>query len=68
MTWLPVAHTATRSAEVAAPPDRVWTLITDVAAFPTLRPDVTAVDQLSAGAWRVTIDAYLRALRGHIGR
>jgi uncharacterized protein YndB with AHSA1/START domain len=52
MTWLPVAHTVERSAAIAAPPERVWSAITDVAAFPTWRPDVARVEQLSADSWR----------------
>jgi uncharacterized protein YndB with AHSA1/START domain len=49
---LPVAHTATRSAEVPAAPNQIWTAITDVSAFPTWRPDIVAVEQLPAGSWR----------------
>jgi Polyketide cyclase / dehydrase and lipid transport len=51
-TLLPVAHTASRSAAISAPPERVWAALTDVAAFPTWRPDVTKVEQLSAESWR----------------
>jgi uncharacterized protein YndB with AHSA1/START domain len=48
MRWLdrvlPVAHTVSRSAEVSAPPERVWAALTDVPAFPTWRPGVVGVE------------------------
>lgn len=43
---LPVAHTATVSASVPAPPDVVWRLITEVEAFPEWRSDVERVERL----------------------
>jgi uncharacterized protein YndB with AHSA1/START domain len=49
---LPVAHTAERSVEISAPPERVWAALTDVSAFPTWRPDVASVEQLPDGTWR----------------
>jgi uncharacterized protein YndB with AHSA1/START domain len=49
---LPVAHTAERTAEISAPPERVWKALTDVAAFPEWRPDVASVDQLPDETWR----------------
>ena len=52
MTWLPVAHTAERSAEISSPPDRIWAALTDVAAFPSWRPDVKSVEQLPDQTWR----------------
>lgn len=44
---LPAEHTATREARLAAPPDRVYGLLTDVAAFPEWRADVREVEILS---------------------
>jgi len=52
MSWLPVAHTATRSVDISAPAERVWATMTDVAAFPQWRPDVKSVDQLPDQTWR----------------
>ena len=53
---LPVAHTATVSARIDAPPSDVWRLIADPAGFPEWRPDVesvTVLDRDSAGlSWR----------------
>ena len=43
---LPRNHVATRSLTVTAPPDRVWSLITDVASFADWRPDVKRVELL----------------------
>lgn len=45
---LPVSHTATASARVAATPEQVWTLITDVQRFPEWRPGVVSVRRLDA--------------------
>ena len=45
-TRLPVAHTASRSAHFDVPPERVWSAITDVAAYPSWRSDVSAVEML----------------------
>ena len=41
---LPVGHVATRNAILPAPPERVFSVLTDVEAFPKWRPDVQAVD------------------------
>jgi len=41
---LPAEHTATREARLPAPPERVFALLTDVAAYPTWRADVRAVE------------------------
>ena len=53
---LPVAHTAQRSATLRASPAEVWATITDVAAYPTWRSDVTSVEVLppvnGLPAWR----------------
>lgn len=53
---LPVKHVATVSAQVPASPERVWQVLTDVAAYPTWRGDVTSVEMLPADsghvAWR----------------
>ena len=45
--WLlPVAHRASREATMAAPPERVWAAITDLAAFPSWRAGVSRVERL----------------------
>lgn len=53
---LPAEHTSTASAEVAAPPQRVWALIADVARQPEWRTGLKAVEMLPAGdagpCWR----------------
>ena len=43
---LPQSHVATRSVSLDAAPDVVWATITDVAAFPSWRPGVTATEVL----------------------
>ncbi|MEJ7813055.1 MAG: SRPBCC family protein [Gemmatimonadaceae bacterium] len=43
---LPRAHIAARSARLAAPPERVWAMVSEPARFPTWRSSVTAVDAL----------------------
>jgi uncharacterized protein YndB with AHSA1/START domain len=53
---LPVKHTATVAAHVPATPVQVWDALTDVAAYPTWRGDLTSVAMLPADsghvAWR----------------
>ena len=45
--WLlPEKHHATRQAMLLAPPEAVWTLISDVDAFPSWRNDVKSVERL----------------------
>ncbi len=44
---LPVKHTAERSADLPAPPERVWAALTDVGAFPSWRPRVSQVTILA---------------------
>jgi uncharacterized protein YndB with AHSA1/START domain len=45
--WLlPEKHQATRQATLLASPEAVWTLITDVEAFPSWRSDVKKVERL----------------------
>ena len=41
---LPVAHTASRTVAVPAPPDRVFAIVSDFAAYPRWRTGVTTVD------------------------
>jgi uncharacterized protein YndB with AHSA1/START domain len=57
---LPEAHTATASVPVDAPPDSVWTLITDVEGYPGWRPEVRSVTVLGGEApgpvWREETD------------
>lgn len=43
---LPKSHVASASARFAAPPDSIWTSLTDVAAFPKWRPGVVRVELL----------------------
>jgi uncharacterized protein YndB with AHSA1/START domain len=43
---LPKSHVASVSAHFAAPPDSIWTSLTDVNAFPTWRPAVSRVELL----------------------
>ncbi len=53
---LPKGHVASRDITVRATPESVWAVITDVAAFPTWRPDVRSVEILPSAngqaAWR----------------
>jgi len=53
---LPVKHVATVAARVPATPEQVWDALTDVAAYPTWRGDVTSVELLPTDsgqvAWR----------------
>lgn len=53
---LPREHTARSHATINAPPDSVWRALTDVAAFPTWRDDVSSVEMLPSTngqrAWR----------------
>lgn len=44
---LPVKHTATRTANVRAPRDSVYALITNFTAFPTWRAGVTSVETVA---------------------
>ena len=43
---VPRSHVASASATYAAPPDAIWTTLTDVAAFPQWRRDVSKVELL----------------------
>jgi Polyketide cyclase / dehydrase and lipid transport len=52
MSWLPIAHTAERTADVSAPVERIWATLTDIGAFPAWRPDVKRVEQLADQTWR----------------
>ena len=49
---LPVAHTASRDATLAVPPDRVFATLTGVEGFPKWRSDVTRVEVLSRSPLR----------------
>ena len=50
---LPRDHVATMTATIAAPPDKVWAALTDVAAYPQWRGDVQKVDVLTSPlSWR----------------
>jgi uncharacterized protein YndB with AHSA1/START domain len=43
---LPKSHVASVTAHFAAPPDSIWTSLTDVPAFPTWRPGLSRVELL----------------------
>jgi hypothetical protein len=43
---LPKSHVASASARFPAPPDSIWTSLTDVPAFPTWRPGLSRVELL----------------------
>lgn len=43
---MPQNHTASRTARLSEPPERVWAVITDIPAFPSWRKDVAVVEQL----------------------
>lgn len=53
---LPVSHVASRTVEIAAPPERVWQTITDVSSMPQWRSGLKSAEvvrQTSAGpVWR----------------
>ncbi len=53
---LPQSHVARRSAHLSIPPDKVWSIVTDVSSYPAWRPEVASVEKLpSVGgklAWR----------------
>lgn len=53
---LPVQHVATVAAHVAGTPEQVWEALTDVAAYPNWRGDVTSVAMMPSDsghvAWR----------------
>jgi hypothetical protein len=53
---LPQSHLAQRSEHLSAPPEKVWSVITDVSRYPAWRTDVASVQLLPAGngklAWR----------------
>ena len=49
---LPVKHRAQVTAAIAAPPDQVYALITNVAAFPTWRTGVQSIDVLPSSDTR----------------
>ena len=50
---LPVKHVATATALVPATPEQVWQTLTDVAAYPKWRGDVTSVEMLPTDSGRV---------------
>ena len=53
---LPQNHVASVSARYAAPPDAIWSSLTDIQAFPQWRPGVVRVEPLpdenGQGGWR----------------
>ena len=44
---LPQNHVAARSAHLSAPPDKVWSIVTDPEKYPAWRSDVSSVEMLS---------------------
>jgi len=48
---LPVAHTATKTFTVKAPPDSVWQRLTDFKNYPAWRKDLSAVVATSDTSW-----------------
>jgi uncharacterized protein YndB with AHSA1/START domain len=55
---LPQHHTASRTAQLSQPPERVWATITDVIDFPKWRKDVAKVELIASSdsqhVWRET--------------
>jgi len=51
---LPQKHVASRTAQLSLDPDSLWTILTDVAAYPSWRSDVDSVERLSTSdlKWR----------------
>jgi len=45
---LPQNHVVSRTAQLSLSPDKVWTIITDVADYPSWRSDVDSVERLAA--------------------
>jgi len=45
-SMMPQNHTASRTARLSQPPESVWTVITDIQAFPSWRKDVAVAEQL----------------------
>ena len=43
---LPKAHTASRTARIALPPDKLYALLSDVARYPAWRSDVKSLERL----------------------
>jgi uncharacterized protein YndB with AHSA1/START domain len=41
---LPQSHVASRSAELSAPPEKIWALVTDPSRYPSWRKEVTRVE------------------------
>ena len=53
---LPQNHTASRTTHFSQPPERVWSVVTDFAAYPSWRKDVQSVEVLPSSegkrSWR----------------
>ncbi|MEO8578200.1 MAG: SRPBCC family protein [Gemmatimonadales bacterium] len=52
---LPQDHVASRTTHLSAPPETVWSLISDYARYPEWRKDVTSVEKVESGGaptWR----------------
>ncbi len=52
---LPQNHVASRTTHLSAPPETVWSLISDYARYPEWRKDVTSVEKVESGGaptWR----------------
>lgn len=57
-SMMPQNHTASRTARLSQPPESVWTVITNIPAFPSWRKDVAVTEQLPSRngkvVWRET--------------
>ena len=63
---LPQNHVASRSAQLSAAPEKVWSIVTDVSDYPAWRSDVDSVERLAtpnlqwrevSGSDRITFEA-----------
>jgi uncharacterized protein YndB with AHSA1/START domain len=49
---LPVAHTASRSVELKAPPEKIWQLLTQFADYPQWRKELKQVEMVNEKTWK----------------
>jgi uncharacterized membrane protein len=52
-----------RTIEISAPPERIWTIMSDVARWPEWTPSVTSVEVLDDGPFRVSMRARVKQPR-----